>query len=258
LGAAAAHFSILPVRPSAGPPGPGALAALPIVGVALGAAAGGAGALAARAVSPPLGGVVAFGTLALLTGAIHLDGFLDGCDAFFASVPPARRLEILKDPRDGSFAVAGMFVMGGVAVAALAAIPPKRLPASLAFAAGLARAASVTGAFVFPGAGSRGERTHFNRSVPVVLALTSTLVALALAIGRVDRRAALGVPAAIALALACERWICGRLGGLVGDAYGFTIVVTEVATLVALATRREPPAEDEQAGDATAGKPRSL
>jgi adenosylcobinamide-GDP ribazoletransferase len=210
---------------------------LPIVGAALGAAAGGAGLLAARAVSAPFGGVVAFGTLAFLTGAIHLDGFLDGCDAFFASVPPERRLEILKDPRHGTFAVVGMFVSGGVAVAALAAIPPRRLPASLAFAAAVARAASVTGAFVFPGARGRGEATHFRRGLPTGIALVTTFVALALAGGRVDRRGALAVPAAIVLALACERWICGRLGGLVGDAYGFTIVVTEVATLVALASR---------------------
>jgi adenosylcobinamide-GDP ribazoletransferase len=207
------------------------------VGAVLGAAAGGAGLLAARSVSAPFGGIVAFGTLAFLTGAIHLDGFLDGCDAFFASVPAERRLEILKDPRHGSFAVVGMFVTGGLAVAALATIPPRRLPASLAFAAALARAASVTGAFVFPGADGRGKATHFPRDLPIGIALTTTFVALALAGGRVDRRGALAVPAALALALACERWICGRLGGLVGDAYGFTIVMTEVATLAALASR---------------------
>jgi adenosylcobinamide-GDP ribazoletransferase len=218
------------------PPDAGALAALPIVGAALGAVAGSAGALAARAVSAPFGGVIAFGTLAALTGAIHLDGFLDGCDAFFASVSPERRLEILKDPRHGTFAVVGMVVTGGIAVAALAAIPPKRFPATLAFAAGLARAASVVGAFVFPGAGVRGEKTHFRGSVPTALTLATTFVALASG----NRRNAFCVPAAIGFALAWERWICGRLGGLVGDAYGFTIVVTEVATIVALAARNEP------------------
>ncbi len=207
------------------------------MGAALGAAAGGAGLIAARAASAPFGGVVAFGTLAFLTGAIHLDGFLDGCDAFFASVPPERRLEILKDPRHGTFAVVGMFVTGGAAVAALAAIPPRRLPASLAFAAALARAASVTGAFVFPGASGRGEATHFRGGLPTSVTLSTTFVALALVGGRFGRRGVLAVPAALALALACERWVCGRLGGLVGDAYGFTIVVTEVATLVALGSR---------------------
>ncbi len=208
------------------------------MGAALGAAAGSAGALAARRVSAPFGGVVAFGTLAALTGAIHLDGFLDGCDALFASVPPERRLEILKDPRHGTFAVVAMFVTGGVAVAALSTIPPKRLPASLAFAAGLSRAASVLGAFVLPGAAERGEKTHFRGSVATALTLATTFASLALASG--NRRDALCIPAAIGFALACERWICGRLGGLVGDAYGFTIVVTEVATIVALAARNAP------------------
>lgn len=41
----------------------------------------------------------------LVTGGIHLDGFCDTCDALSSYQTPERRLEILKDPRAGAFAV---------------------------------------------------------------------------------------------------------------------------------------------------------
>ena len=43
----------------------------------------------------------------VLTGGIHLDGFLDTVDARSAYLPRERRLEILKDPHIGAFAIIG-------------------------------------------------------------------------------------------------------------------------------------------------------
>jgi adenosylcobinamide-GDP ribazoletransferase len=43
----------------------------------------------------------------LTTGALHFDGFLDSCDGLFGYRTPERRLEIMRDSRVGSFAVAG-------------------------------------------------------------------------------------------------------------------------------------------------------
>lgn len=42
-----------------------------------------------------------------VTGAIHLDGFLDVVDAVRSCAAPEKRREILKDPHVGSFAVVG-------------------------------------------------------------------------------------------------------------------------------------------------------
>jgi adenosylcobinamide-GDP ribazoletransferase len=230
-------FSIVPV-PRRGAPGPAALAALPAVGALLGAASGAAGWAASRVLPAPLGAVAAFGALALLTGAIHIDGFLDGCDAFVASVPPERRLEILKDPRHGTFAVAGMFVAGSASLAALAAIPPARYPGALAFAAALARAAAVAGAFVFPGARAgpkEPRRPHHRADAGVTAVLAGSLALLALSGRPLGRNVSALVPIGLVGALACEGWIVSRLGGLTGDAYGFTIVVLETKLFVALA-----------------------
>jgi adenosylcobinamide-GDP ribazoletransferase len=218
------------------PPGSGALAALPVVGAVLGAAAGAAGWAAARTLPEPCGAAVSLAALAILSGAIHDDGFLDGCDAFFASTSPERRLEILKDPRHGTFAVVGFTSIASLTLAALAAIPPARYPAVLAFAAATARAAAVTGAFVFPGARGARERPHFARDAGSLTALGASLGVLAACSIGFGRRGIAFVPGAVVLALGTERWICGRIGGLVGDAYGFAITIVSSMTIVAVSS----------------------
>ena len=48
---------------------------------------------------------------AALTGALHLDGWADCCDALFVPVDRARSLEIMKDPRVGGFGVVGLMLL---------------------------------------------------------------------------------------------------------------------------------------------------
>src|SRR5258706_11447820 len=58
--------------------------------------------------------LVAFLTLAawvILTGALHLDGFADCCDGLLATLSVERRLEIMKDPRTGAYAVVGVVLL---------------------------------------------------------------------------------------------------------------------------------------------------
>ena len=50
-------------------------------------------------------------SIILLTGGIHLDGWMDTSDAFFSYQEPNRRLEIMKDPRTGAFGVISVLVL---------------------------------------------------------------------------------------------------------------------------------------------------
>ncbi|GAC1310319.1 MAG: hypothetical protein NVSMB19_24490 [Vulcanimicrobiaceae bacterium] len=196
-----------------------------------------AGALgfAASAVAPRgVAAAVTLGAGIVFTGALHLDGFLDGCDAFVASVSPERRHEILKDPRHGTFAVAGMFVAGTLWYAALNALPPRAYPALAAYAAALARLAAVLNAYVYP-YGRGGAITPAFAVKPPVTPLVCQAALLALAGFALGPPLVLALPVAAALALLLGGSIARRLGGgLVGDAYGFIIVVLEVGTLVAV------------------------
>lgn len=46
----------------------------------------------------------------IITGGIHMDGFIDTCDAIFSYGEPAKKLEIMKDPQTGAFGIIGCVV----------------------------------------------------------------------------------------------------------------------------------------------------
>jgi adenosylcobinamide-GDP ribazoletransferase len=228
IGSATAYFSILPGGPVAAGAAPdaGALVALPLVGAAIGALAGCAALGVAQFAPHPIAAATALVLLVTLSGAIHLDGFLDGCDAFFASVPAARRREILKDPHHGTYAAAGLLCVGVTGFAALLALPPAAYPAVLAFSAALARAAAISNAFRYPRGGP----------LPA-FAFALSLAAIAGGGYLVAKPAALLVPVEVALSLLLGRWIAGRLdNAFPGDAYGFIATLLEIASLVAATT----------------------
>ena len=63
------------------------------------------------------------GPWVLVTGALHLDGFLDSCDGLFGGHTPEARLRIMRDERAGAFAVIGGILLMLLKYAALAGNP---------------------------------------------------------------------------------------------------------------------------------------
>jgi len=213
---------------------------LPLVGAVIGALAGTIGFVASLRVTHVLAAALTLAALVILSGAIHIDGFLDGCDAFFASVPLQRRFEILDDPRHGTFALAGLFSAGIVWYAALLSLAPATYPVLLAFSGALARAAAVCNALVFPYARPRAQ-AHALSARPAAWLLALELLALVAAAWTLGHPVVLFVPLAVLAALATGRWIALRLGGgLTGDAYGFITVVLEITLLAALSALQSP------------------
>jgi adenosylcobinamide-GDP ribazoletransferase len=229
LRTAFAYFSILPVG-YAEAPRAGALALLPLVGTVIGALAGVVGWLASLFLPLPFAVVTAFATSIVLSGAIHLDGFLDANDALFASVSPQRRFEILKDPRHGTYALAGLAIAVPGWLAAAAAIPPAAWPWWLAFCSGAARAAAVLNAYRIPYAAGGASARAFDERPNGAVLVACAVVAAACA-WQHPWYALLVVPGAFA-ALLLGEWCRRRLDGvLVGDCYGAIIVVVEIALL---------------------------
>lgn len=233
--AALAYYTILPVDRRLGDaPDAAALPWLPPIGGAVGAAAGAVAAGCAVWLHVPWAFVVAWALTIALTGAIHVDGFLDACDGLFVSASPQRRREILKDPHHGTYALTGMAIAGAFWLAALAAIAPQRYPLVLAFSGAGARLAAIVQARIFGHAPTGSMAESFTRGpAPWGLALD---VALVETLAWFVAPWALAVaPAVTLLAAAAGWWSARRLGGfLTGDCYGALIVVCEIAILLAL------------------------
>jgi adenosylcobinamide-GDP ribazoletransferase len=174
----------------------------------------------------------------LVTGALHLDGWADCCDAAFA--PPLadadatrrRRLDILKDPRKGTFGVAGIALLLLVKWSALAYAP---LAAPIA-AAVLSRWAMVYALRTWPPARKDGLAASLGDGAPVWAA---TVVALALLVAltfAADRplELARAVSFGLLAALGAGAFLVRRFGGLTGDVCGAMGEVAEAVALVAL------------------------
>jgi adenosylcobinamide-GDP ribazoletransferase len=193
-----------------------------------------------------------------LTGALHLDGWADCCDALFVPVTRERRLEILHDPRLGSFGGVGLVLLLLVKLAAiqglLAGAPAAGAPATrpafgllgtagggmplwpaaswpLLVAPVVARWCMVLAAVAFPLARPDGMAAYFRRGAGrrevIVGGVVTGLVCAAWGPAGL---ALWAVSALVTWALA--RLASARLGGLTGDVYGATAELVEVTALV--------------------------
>lgn len=231
-----AAFALLTILPfgSAGERKPGyAFAYFPLVGLALGAILSFCAGL--HWPSPALRGFVLLLLWVVLTGALHLDGFGDACDGLFATTTPTRRLEIMKDPRTGAWAVVGIVLLllgKWVTLQTTPALALWLIPM-------VARWAMVLAAAGFRYARPTGFGGYFRAGLgwPQVLGATVfTGVASALIIGLRLDWSWLILSTPVLAVLLFGRWAAARLGGgLTGDVYGAMGELTELAALLLVA-----------------------
>jgi adenosylcobinamide-GDP ribazoletransferase len=174
-----------------------------------------------------------------LTGALHLDGFIDCCDGLLAPVSRERRLEILRDVHAGAFGIVGVVLLlltKGTALVSLAG--DVRLPALL-LTPTLARWCMTAAVLLYPYARSGpglGQKAKTGAGGPQLAVATAT----ALLAGALAWWAGLGWTAGLLLLVAAltgwlvAHWIQSRIGGLTGDAYGAICELVEVVSLLAL------------------------
>ncbi len=209
------------------------LAWFPAVGALLGVLLAGADALLRLILDPLLASALVVALLLALTGALHADGLVDTADAVFAHATPERRLEIMRDPRAGSFGVAALASTLLVKVAAVDALPLGSRAATLVLAPVLGRLAIVVAATYFPYGRASGLGAPIKaaaRPTALVLPVVVTL-ATCLLLGPVGIAVA-GL--AVSATLLVARWLMTKLPGLTGDSYGAICEATETLALVAV------------------------
>jgi adenosylcobinamide-GDP ribazoletransferase len=233
LRSAVAFLTVIPVAAKEGKPGERlGRAYFPAVGALVGALAGVAFAITTALTTTLLGAVSAVAVLAVLTGGLHLDGVADAADGLFGRGDRTRRLEMMRDPRVGSFgAVAiGIVLLGDVA--ALAGMAPARAIVALVIAGALSRWAMLCVVAFVPyvrEAGLGVAASGANRTFDVVLG--SALAAIACLLDW--PRALVAVLAVAVTAVVVAALARRRIGGATGDVYG---AVTELCQLAALLT----------------------
>ena len=235
---AVAFLTIIPLAERSGDAGERlGRAYFPAVGALLGFGAGIVLLIVSAFVTPLLGAAAALAVLAVATGGLHLDGLADTADGLLGGRDRERRLEIMRDPRVGSFGAIALVLVLLMDVAALASITPARALLSLVVAGALSRWAMLWLVALLPyarpqglGIAAAGGHRVFD------LALGSVLAALACLL---DWRSAVIAELLVAIvATGLAVFAKNRIGGATGDVYGAAVEICQLAVFVAFAVHR--------------------
>jgi adenosylcobinamide-GDP ribazoletransferase len=209
-----------------------ALRWFPAVGLALGAALGAIWWGTERIWAPGLAAALVVAADLALTGMLHLDGLADSADGLLPHASRERRLEIMRAPDVGAFALGTVGAVLLLRVAALASIAPEPVVLAAIWCSSRAVVASVPA--VVPYARAGGLATPLVDGAPTWPAFAIVPAAVVAAAGA----GVLGACAVAMCALAAITVVAfgrARLGGFTGDVLGAAIVVGETAALVVLA-----------------------
>lgn len=168
----------------------------------------------------------------IITGGIHMDGFMDTMDALGSWGDREKKLEILKDSHAGAFAILGMgcYLMWSVAVWS-------ELPAEVLRVCGvsfvLSRALSGYSIVTFPAARNSGLLKMFQDGaqkkvvrITMCLYVAAAVIMMAVMNARAMTGAVTGVMIAFLYYIVVSR---KQFGGVTGDLAGFFLETAELA-----------------------------
>lgn len=231
--AAVQFLTVIPLRRDVTPKELGrSLVYFPVVGLGIGAILFGLDSLFALFLPVALGSALLIVALVLLTGANHLDGFIDTCDGMVAGRSPHERLAIMRDSRVGGFGVVGVFCLLLVKYVSLLFLPGAWRLAALLLMPTLGRWAMVYAITAFPSARTEGLGQAFKEQAKWWQLVIATLIAIALSVALM-KLLGLALMAAIWLTIIiAAAYLRKKLGGLNGDTYGAINEVIEVFVLI--------------------------
>jgi adenosylcobinamide-GDP ribazoletransferase len=203
----------------------------PLVGLVIGLLLWAVQSLAALFFPTYLAGAFVVLAWVVMTGGLHLDGLADCCDGLLATTSRERRLEILRDPRVGTFGALGLMLTLLLKTLAAGMASPVALLIAPVWARWLLLLAARQ-----PQARPEGMGAAFAAGLtPGVIVIAALLPFLLLLFA--GGRGVMSVALAVLAMLALVRLARARLGGVTGDVYGLVVEVSEVVMLLVFVAR---------------------
>jgi adenosylcobinamide-GDP ribazoletransferase len=219
-------------RPFTGPELGWSLAFFPVVGGLIGGMLLGLDRFLGLAFPPALGAALILAAWVLVTGAIHLDGFLDTCDGLFGGRTPEDRLRIMRDHRVGAFAVIGGILLVLIKYQALVALADCEI--ALILAPILGRWGVVPAVVLFPYARPEGLGRDMKDHAGWWVLLLASVFAIAAAWWAAVLMGLFCASIVFIALLMIGLLVLQRVPGFTGDLYGFCCEIFEILVLLTL------------------------
>lgn len=169
-----------------------------------------------------------------VNGGIHMDGLLDTIDALSSYGDRERKLEILKDPHAGAFAVIGACCYFVLCLGLWSEVTAELLPV-IACGYVLSRGMSGFAVLTFPSASKKGLARTFKEGTrklhAAVLLILYILVPAAEMILLSPERGLLPVAGALGIFVCYRVTAVRQFGGVTGDLAGYFLQLCELAVL---------------------------
>ena len=174
--------------------------------------------------------------LAVISGALHLDGLADTCDGIAGGKTLEERWRVMQDSRVGSFGIVGVCCLLLVKYVSLNNMPQNLVMPSLVLMPVISRWAMVYAIFVYPYAKPLGLGKVFKQGANWLKFVMATLIALAVA-ATLARLAGLAIILAIipgiwVIVVIMATYLKRKFSALTGDTYGAINEVAEVGVLL--------------------------
>lgn len=207
----------------------------PVVGIVTGLCVWGTGSILLRY---GFGGLFFSAVMTLLpiaiNGGIHMDGLLDTLDALGSWGDRERKLEILKDPHAGAFAVTGACCYFTACIGLWSEADSGMLPV-IACGYVLSRGMSGLAVLTFPSASKEGLARTFKEGTrrihAVILFLLFILAPMGVMLCLSVRLGSLGIAGAVLVFVYYRVTAVRKFGGVTGDLAGYFLQLCELAIL---------------------------
>ena len=171
----------------------------------------------------------------LVTGGIHLDGFLDTSDALSSWQTTERRLEILKDPHTGAFAIIGAVMYYLLFFGFMTEIWD--IKATIAVSVGFVLSRSLSGLAIgiFNCAKNSGLLYTFKSAAHKKTIVTVMILYIALCVAMLCFTGVYGlgtICAAVISFLWYRHVAYSKFGGITGDIAGYFVCICEVLCVI--------------------------
>jgi len=173
----------------------------------------------------------------IISGGIHMDGYIDTCDAIFSYGDTQKKLEILKDPRTGAFGVIGCVVLLLLQFGVYSQIkenPKFILIVAIGFF--LSRCIGGVAVTTMKTAKDSGLAYIFSNNADkniVKVTLILLIIISFLLIAMLNVVLAIVIICTLILLVIWFNFFCSKqFGGVTGDLIGFIITLTECCILI--------------------------